>query len=212
MSIQLSARASLEESGQPATFRAPLFSGIVEALEEDRRYFVLDLGRARAGTIDLFSEYRCRLDVVDLPAGLEALEALLDAQEGEPDSRLLEDWFAARLPQARGEQVDLVLCWNLLNYLSPLTIAALGRVLAKRTAPGARLHAFIEYSATEMADQPVPLAPEGEEMRVGPDLPGAGQRPAPRYRPKDLESMLTGFSSERTMLLSNGMQEYLYRR
>src|SRR5699024_1615532 len=124
------AAGPLEESG-PQPIRAPLFSMAVEAFEDDRRHVVLDLGRARAGTVELFSNYRCRLDVADLPARLPALPDPDDDAQG-PDA--VERWLDGLLPPARGEAVDLVLCWNLLNYLSPGVIEALGRRLAERAS------------------------------------------------------------------------------
>lgn len=193
----------LEESGRDSV-RAPLFALALEPFEDERRRVVLDLGRARSGTIELFSGFRCRLDIADLPARLADLP---DPDEAAEVSR----WLDELLPPAGGERVDLVLCWNLLNYLSPPLIEALGTRLAERAAPGARLHALIEYSAKQMPARPLSFAPEGEE--IGADPPeGADTITAPRYTPKALEKRLPGFSSERTMLLGNGMQEFLYRR
>lgn len=197
----------LEESGPP-TIRAPLFSMAVQAFEDDRRHVVLDLGRARSGTVDLFGRYRCRLDVVDLPGHLAELPDL----EQDDAAQAVERWLDGLLPPARGETVDLVLCWNLLNYLPAAVIEALGRRLAERASPRARLHALIEYQATRMSSVPASFAPVGTELLGDPPPGDAAEVPAPRYSPKELEKRLPGFTSEKTMLLGNGMQEYLYRR
>ncbi|MDZ7790799.1 MAG: hypothetical protein U5L08_09985 [Xanthomonadales bacterium] len=197
----------LDESG-PEPIRAPLFAMAVEAFEDDRRHVVLDLGRARAGTVDLFGRYRCRLDVVDLPSHLANLPSVDD----EDGPKAVERWLDGLLPPARGESVDLVLCWNLLNYLPAAVIEALGRRLAERASPRARLHALIEYQATRMPAIPASFAPAGLELLADPADSDRDAIPAPRYSPKELEKRLPGFSSEKTMLLGNGMQEYLYRR
>lgn len=198
----------LDESG-PEPIRAPLFAMAVEAFEDDRRHVVLDLGRARAGTVDLFGRYRCRLDVVDLPSHLGAMPDLDDEDQG---PQAVERWLDGLLPPTRGETVDLVLCWNLLNYLPAGVIEALGRRLAERASPHARLHALIEYQATRMPAVPASFAPAGLELLADPAEGDPSAIPAPRYSPKELEKRLPGFSSEKTMLLGNGMQEYLYRR
>ena len=39
----------------------------------------------------------------------------------------------------------------------------------------------------------------------------AEQRDAPRYSPEDLSLCMQGYSIDRAMLLSNGMQEFLFR-
>lgn len=196
------------EGGGPEPIRAPLFAMAVEAFEDDRRHVVLDLGRARAGTVDLFGRYRCRLDVVDLPGRLAELPDV----EDEEGPQAVERWLDGLLPPAHGETVDLVLCWNLLNYLPAAVIEALGRRLAERASPRARLHALIEYRATRMPAVPASFAPVGLELLADPDEAALEAIPAPRYSPKELEKRLPGFSSEKTMLLGNGMQEYLYRR
>lgn len=197
----------LVDSG-PEPIRAPLFSMAVEAFEDGRRHVVLDLGRARAGTVDLFGRYRCRLDVIDLPAQLQRLPDI-HADDG---PRAVEHWLDALLPPAGGETVDLVLCWNLLNYLPAAVIEALGKRLAERASAGARLHALIEYQATRMPAVPLSFAPHGLELFADPPAGDPSEVPAPRYSPKELEKRLPGFASERTMLLGNGMQEFLYRR
>jgi len=196
----------LENSG-PQPIRAPLFSMAVEAFEDERRHVVLDLGRARSGTVELFSDYRCRLDVVDLPAHLKDLPDI--EEEGGPEA--VEHWLDGLLPPTRGEMVDLVLCWNLLNYLPAAVIERLIRRLAERASSRARLHALIEYSATRMPVVPVSFAPAGLELLADPAAGDPAAIPAPRYSPKELEKRLPGFVSERTMLLGNGMQEFLYR-
>jgi hypothetical protein len=195
------------DSDGPEAIRAPLFRTAVEAFEDDRRHVVLDLGRARSGTIELLSRYRCRLDVVDLPACLHELPA---ADDDDPNA--IGRWLDALLPPTRGESVDLVLCWNLLNYLPREVIEQLGQRLAERASPRARLHALIEYRATTMPAVPLSFAPAGLDLVADTDDHSAEPITAPRYTPKELEKRLPGFGSEKTMLLGNGMQEFLYRR
>lgn len=194
----------LEEGNESQPVRAPLFNQALEPFEEDQRRVVLDLGRIRSGTVELFSNYRCRLDVVDLPS---ALGQLPDLEEPGAAGR----WLDRLLPAGDDEKVDLFLCWNLLNYLPAALIEALGRRLSERAADGARLHALIEYRATRMTVVPKSFAPQGTEIVADP-VDETNTVAAPRYTPKEMEKRLPGFASERTMLLGNGMQEFLFRR
>jgi len=203
MSVSSAAMSSELESG-PFELRVPLFESTVAAFEEDRRYVVADLGCARAGTVDLFSRFRCRLLVIDLPAALDERPG-----DGEPDSMAV--WLDRLLAPIDDEPLDLILCWNLLNYLSPDEIRALSDRLAGCARPCAGLHALIEYSARHMPSTPWSFAAQGRAQLTVEPASGP-QSPAPRYSPKALEKQLQGFGSERTMLLGNGMQEFLYRR
>ena len=182
---------------------APLFEQLVHRLEEDRRHVVLDCGAARAGTIDLLSRYRCRLDILDLAVALPELTA-----QSDPQARSAV--FARRLPKAQTEPAELVFCWNLLNYLKPADVSALIDGLLPLLAPAARLHALIEYSSPLMPASPGHWVPD-QNGRLFADQEDAEQIPAPRYSPKALERMMPRLKPERSMLLGNGLREHLFR-
>lgn len=200
--------AAVSESAPaaPAILRAPLFADLIDRLDEHQRHVLLDLGPARAGLIERLGLLRCRLDILDLPRQLAALTRLATEDDSLPLKALLSEC----LPQANPEPIGIVLCWDLLDYLPPPVTAFLFSLLQSRLATGTRLHALVEYSARQMPEQP---------RQIGPNLDGdllietgaAGQTAAPRHSLASLAGFLPGFQSERSMLLGNGMQEYLFR-
>ncbi|MFU8832354.1 MAG: hypothetical protein ACNA7J_09385 [Wenzhouxiangella sp.] len=115
----------------PVALRAPLFESLVEGLDDDQRHVVMDLGPARAGMIDRLAQARCRLDIVNLPEGLEDLQAMEDPNR-------IEQAFRRLLPPMNGERINVVFCWNLLNYMRPDLIGVLMSVVMERLAPGGR--------------------------------------------------------------------------
>lgn len=200
----MGAAAHRVQGDAPTTVRCPLFESMVGGFDDDRRHVVCDLGPARSGTVALLGRFRCRLEILSLPHLLPTLLTCETAAE-------VEALVRTRLPHDAEEPVDALLCWNLLNYLTPAIIAPLMRVLAERLAPGGLVHALIEYSAAQMPGQPARIAPSGPgELLIEPD--DAAPCPAPRYALGALEKCLPGLKSERAMLLGNGMQEYLFRR
>jgi len=124
-------------------FNAPLFGTLLKGLESGGRCVVLDLGAARAQTITLVSRYRCRLEIADLSAGLEQLNAETEA------GRMLQ-LVDALLPAPRDEPFDAVLCWDMLNYLERPALKALMARIAVRSRPGTNVHALIVYAGTHM--------------------------------------------------------------
>jgi hypothetical protein len=203
--------AALREAGmarsvepEPATLNAPLFRSLVEGMADDRRRVVLDLGPARPETVALFGHYRCRLEIVDLSPDLGALQEL-----AEPDE--LRKAIARLLPARRDEAVDIVLCWDLLNYLARPVLTTLMRELAGRMARGSLLHALIVYSMPRMAARPARIVPD-EQLHLLHVPLTSELRNAPRYTPEDLGKCTPGLAVERAMLLKNGMQEFLFRR
>jgi hypothetical protein len=186
-----------------AALSAPLFRSVMERMQDDSRWVVLDLGPAQPGTVAAFGHFRCRLEIADLADGIDALNAPL-----EPDQ--LGEWIEQRLPARRAEPTDVVLCWDLLNYLErPALKALMGQILL-RLRPGSLVHALIAYSTPQMSARPERFVP-GEDHALLHQPVTSAQRPAPRYSPDDLARCMPAYSVERAMLLKNGMQEFLFR-
>lgn len=203
MSQGLSRQLDSDRHADDALLNVPLFHSLVERLDDDERHVILDLGPPQSGTVALFSRFRCRLDIADLAADLPAMQAASEA----PSSRAV---FAAMLPPAQQEPADVILCWDLLNYLDRPEMTALMAELAKRGKPGTLVHALVVYSARTMPVQPNRYAPVDDHSL---QLIAKSQetQPAPRYSPEDLDLCTPGFKLERAMLLRNGMQEFLFR-
>ncbi len=187
----------------PVSLRAPLFESLVQGFDDDQRHVVMDLGPARSGMLDRLSQSRCRIDIINLPERLETLQAMEDLDQ-------VEQAFRRLLPPMKGDRIEVVFCWNLLNYLRPDLITLLVQVVMERLAPGGRVHALIEYQATRMPGSPGNIMPgEGNMLRVQPSA--CPPVKAPRYTYGALEKLMPGLKSERAMLLGNGMQEYLFK-
>ena len=204
MADPLGAATARAELKAPATLQAPLFRSLLQGIDEDRRIVVLDLGAAQSRTIALFGRFRCRLEIVDLAAGLEALTALAETAAREQAVERL-------LPPPRAEPFDVVLCWDLMNYVDRSALAALMSGIARRCRPGALAHGLIVYLESRMPAQPgcyVPL----EDCRLLNLAAAKTDRAAPRYSPEDLTTCMPDFSIERGRLLANGMQEFLFER
>ena len=186
-----------------STINVPLFRSLIQALAEDRRWVVLDLGAARPQTIALLSRYRCRLDIADLGDAAET-------RAGQGES---VHWAESGL-SLRGirspEPTDIVFCWDFLNYLEPDQLTTLMASIATRCGSGALVHALIVYSDRRMQQWPGQWVPidDGSLLNLSTAPP---ERRAPRYSHEDLRSSMPTYAIERVRLLANGMQEYLFR-
>lgn len=202
MSVVDTVRRSAESGvkANTAALNAPLFRSVIDRMNGGGRWVVLDLGPAGNGTVSLFGQFRCRLEIADIATGIDALNA-----EDDP-ARLVD----SMLPPQRDELVDIVLCWDILNYLNRASLRALMDGVARRCHAGSLMHALIVYSAPRMSAQPGRFVPtdEGRTLNVSGSV---GQVDAPRYSPEDLSVAMPRFTVERAMLLRNGMQEFLFR-
>ncbi len=187
-------------------FHAPLFHDLIARLDTDKRHVVLDLGTASTAMLGLLGQSRCRVEVADLAyfGGVERLNST------EPGPELAGAGKTLLPAPHSGDAINLVFCWDLPNYLTLDALSALMRAIRERAGPGALAHALIAYSDRDMKERPgwfVPT-PDGELV----DRSAAGKAvAAPRYSPEDLKKNMGGFVIDRARLLSNGMQEFLFR-
>ena len=154
--------------------------------------------------VRFFSELSCRLFIADLTHSLVPSGAVAAEQIGKTPSEVITH----ELP--RDETFDVVLAWDLLNYLDPDGIRSLSRQLAPLCRPGASLFALIATRKV-MANRPLNFEIAAND-RLSYQMGGNVQRTAPRYKEPDLSRAMVEFRVEGTFLLRNGMQEYLLTR
>ena len=195
--------AAAKPSSAPEGLSAPLFSSLIQRLQSGGRWVVLDLGAVRSETIRAFGRFRCRLEFVELADGLDSLN-------GEIDPRRIRQHADSLLPVRRPEGVDVVLCWDLLNYLNQPALTAVMEGIALRCKRGALAHGLIYYSAKAMPERPSTFVPVDDQHILQNVRPGR-ERPAPRYSPEDLARCMPRYTVERGRLLRNGMQEFLFK-
>jgi hypothetical protein len=185
-------------------FKAPLLDRILNAEESEQRQVVLDLGGPSQYLLDRLRAVRpVRVEIADLvgTGGLAALRVPEFLETSGPAA--VRDY----LPAPR-EPLDLILCWDLPNYLSLPVLRALCAALSERAAPDCQLHMLIAYSRRDMPTAPARyrLGNDGQLVQTCAD---ATLTAAPRYSPEDVNLSVGGFRYELGVLLANGMQEFL---
>lgn len=172
---------------------------LLRGLPPGRRHSVLDLGPASSGNVSFFSSYGCRLYIADLFHTLRQRGGLPPEQAVPFDREL-----GSTLPDGC---FDLILCWDLLNYLSSSQMEILGRHLAERSRPGSRLFALIAPHG-EIPELPQRFEILSEaEVRYTQQSPA--RRPAPGHREPELNRWVAPFVVESSYLLRHSIQEYI---
>lgn len=211
MANQISSAAKRVEPPVPEVLRVPLFGALIERMLDGGRWVIQDLGPAQSATIAFCNRFRCRLDIADLPADIPALNA-------EEDPKRLSALAKEIIPGQHSDTVNVVFCWDLLNYLQRPALTAIMDRVAERGRAGCLVHALIVYSATYMPTVPGRYAPWPDDTGESSHNDQLVYTPAtlesceaPRYTPDDLAHCLRGYRVERAVLLNNGMQEFLFR-
>ena len=201
------ARSAGAPPNAPVAFHAPLFHDLVTGLDETERHVVLDLGAASTAMLALLGQSRCRVEIADL-AHFGGIDRLSKTEPGPALSEVANAMLPNPLPD---DAFDLVFCWDLPNYLTLNALSAFMNAIAHRARPGAVAHALIHYSERDMCEHPGRFVPTagGDELIDYSETYTA--IPAPRYSPEELDKGMGRFVLDRARLLSNGMQEFLFR-
>lgn len=171
--------------------------------DEDAVLRVLDLGPARAANLEFFSRYGGQLTVADFYSGLPPARAATS----EDDERKAQA-FAELLPYEPSTRFDLILAWDLLNYLTPIEQQLLMGTLERYCMPGTALLAFVSMQK-EMPPAPSAYSIRDADTLVYEEREGR-PRPCPRYLEGDLLKRMQGLSVENRYQLRNGMLEYVF--
>lgn len=183
---------------------SPLLFGLLNNLSPENFYQVLDVLPASQGIIDYFSDVHCKLY---LPGCSRQLYSLAQ-QQTEPEEN--PDYDVARLlglEGTAGTSLDLILLWDLPNYLENGVLRALIEYLSGYTAKRAVLHCYIHTRQT-MPAQPGRFSLQADDsLWVEYD---DGSCACPLYYQQMLNKLFYPFRVERSILLASGLQEYLF--
>lgn len=105
------------------------------------------------------------------------------------------------------DAIDVLLFWNILDYLSLEAIDHLMGRICGVMRPGGLLYAMVSqqyYISTYPASIDI-VAEDRLNFRAGPP-----DREGPHYAPKLLEQYMPGFRIEKLYLMQNGVQEHLF--
>jgi hypothetical protein len=177
--------------------------GLRHALEQLPRpgASVLDLGPALAANVAFFEALGARLRIADLDASLEEVE-LLAAPPATWAARLPE-----LLPFAEGETFDLVLAWDLPNYLGRERWPAVARHIIARLARSGAFHLLVRVGA-DMPARPCRYRIL-ERGTISEEPLTATRIPAPRTPHAEVEKLHPGLVAPRSHLGKHGVQEYV---
>jgi hypothetical protein len=162
---------------------------------------ILDLGSAVGSNVEFLSQLGCKLHIEDLFASRTAAVG---------EEILGPEFFEQLLAQPDDVKFDVVLAWDLFNYLQRKELAHLATVLRKRCRPGALLLALVSIHK-QVPAQPIRFRIQSENELLYEHRTSL-ERPGPRYAPAELNSLLKGFRVDRSFLLRHGVQEYLFVR
>jgi hypothetical protein len=196
----------VEERGvtAPDDYTSFVLPGLLEFIKKPPKKTILDLGPALGENIR-----RMEGSKLFIANFFESL-----AEGGGPGWRVDTKTFAAscaRLLQFPEDvRFDLVLVWDLFNYLGLPEVQVLAQRLVALSRPGTRIMALVSIQK-KIPDRPFRFViRDKDSLRY--EVVSPGLRDCPRHNEPDLLKRMAGFKVERGMLLRNGMREYSFVR
>jgi hypothetical protein len=162
---------------------------------------ILDLGPAVAANFNFLSEIGRHIRFVDL-LGRGGPISALDQKEGQELRRL-----AREVLPAEWGIFDLVIAWDVINYLDDARGETLAERLRSLCRDGAVLFAMIATTAEIPAETPTYTIVNCSTVLC--DCEAASVIECPRRPPAAVGQLLSGFSVERSFILRHGVQEYV---
>jgi hypothetical protein len=187
---------------EPDVHRSLALAALCEEIRR-RKLTVLDLGSAVGSNVEFLSQYGCKLFIEDLYA------ALAGRAPGDGDLAG-SSFFAEFLSLPEDTRFDVVLAWDLFDYLQRKELAAFAEQLRRYTDRGACIFSLISYHKTIPA-QPYRFRIKDDQHLIYERRTDA-ERPSPRLAPAEVTNLLKGFRVDRSFLLKHGIQEYLLVR
>lgn len=165
---------------------------------------ILELGPARSDSVQFWSRFQPSLYIADLRSILP-LSALPSTQE--ESEALPRDWERL-LDLPVGRTFNVILAWDLFNYMELSDISGLIGRLRPFCRPGAILFALIMDQKQMPKD--ITVYRIVDDAHLAYDNAGSGVRECPRHQPRVISGVMAGFRTANSFRLRNGIVEYLF--
>ena len=191
----------LKPQVEPIVHSSLGLNALCERLQAADRSAILELGPVRGRNIEFWSRFSDSIYVADLPSSLP----LTSLEEG-------QDFPGPEWDQLLGVPVgqlfDVILAWDVLNYLELSTVSSLIRYLSNFCRPGTILFALI-FDHRQMPDE-ITVYRIVDEGHLVYELSGSAMRTCPRHQPRLLTRIICPFRTSSSFRLRNGVVEYLF--
>jgi hypothetical protein len=194
----------LKKAPEPVVHSSLGLNAICQRLQDAATCEILDLGSVKGENVQFWSSYSPFLHIADLRSILPLPVLPEDPEVSEQPE---PDWDSL-LPLPGNHKFDLILAWDLLNYLEISTVSSLIRYLSRFCRPGTVLFALI-FDLKEMPEEiSVYRIVDGERLRY--EYGSAAMRACPRHQPRVIAAAMPQFRVANSFRLRNGVVEFLF--
>jgi hypothetical protein len=195
--------APRETRVSPGVHKSLGLNVLLDSVRGDRSYSILDLGPALEANVRFWSQISCRLHIHDFYRSYREWKAAVVPEEESEEAAL-----SALLPFSDETVFDIILAWDLFNYLDLRELEALVQRLSRWCRPGTRLFTLIS-SLPNISVSPT-MFRILNRGQINYEILNQDTRPCPRYQPRDIARLMAPFIVSSSFLLRHGIREYVF--
>ncbi len=193
-----------KDSPAPDVYRSLGLAALCETLQESAGCDILELGPVRGDNLEFWARYSPSVYIADLRSRLPLPVPAENPDEADPPE---PDWGGI-LDLPEGRRFDVILAWDLLNYLDLRSAASLMRYLGRFCRPGTRFFALM-FDQKEMPGE-ITIYRIVDPGRLRYDRGRPAMCACPRHQPRAIAGIMHGFRPLNSFRLQNGIVEYLF--
>ena len=194
----------IEDSPPEPVANASLALNVLyDQLRRQRKYHILDLGPALGGNVDFFSQFSCKVYIEDFYRTLTSFDFF-----SPEDGFSYKAVFEYLLPYKQNTRFDIILSWDLFNYLEREEFQSLISHLGHFCHKGTLLFALIS-TLKYIPEKPTTFRIRNRKSLLY-ETNSTVLRQCPRFQQTDLNQLMPNFRVCNSFLLRNGFKEYLF--
>lgn len=203
--------ASAKTGATTSAINSPLLFDRFNKIDPEEKHFILDIAQANNDSLHFFENFHCKLYLNNGINEVNHFRTTNTDDTDEAEARWQNRLHALMgVDQLKQREINLVLLWDLVNYLTPAEARKLIEVLLPYCAKDALIHLYIFTSET-MGTRPNNYRISRDNKVLYPPGTGELKTACPGYNLKQLQSMLEPFQMEHSVMLSSGIHEYLFQ-
>jgi hypothetical protein len=171
-------------------------------LQNTEAFSILDLGPVRSGNVDFWSRFRPFLFIADLRSSLPLPPSPSDESEF-----VAPDWDTL-LGLPENQNYDVILAWDLFNYMELPAVSSLIAYLKRFCRPGAICLVLI-FDQKEMPDK-ITVYQIADDSHLRYEYGSMDRRACPRHQPRALAGVMSPFNVSDSFRLRNSVVEFLF--
>lgn len=184
---------------------SPLLFDMLKKLPSTEKRVLLDSGCASASSIDYLSRYWCKLFISNSTADLHGLNPKTIDTAHKWHRAMVKSFGFYKRDKA---ELDIIFLWGLPNYLPVDKLKELVEYLLPQVSSRLLLHTYI-YNTQQMPAAPASYhIQKDDKVLISPN--SSEQIDCPLYHLSDLQGVFNPLKVEHSVMLSSGIQEYLF--